>query len=52
MVRHMEAGGDALDGGALDGGALAEGVWEYVDRLVKAYRTLDSDYCYEVRFFW
>lgn len=48
MVRHMESGGDALDGGVLDGGALAEGVWDYVDRLIKAYRSLDTESCCEV----
>lgn len=32
MVRHMESGAAAVDSGA-----LAEGVWEYVNNLVKSY---------------
>ena len=47
MVRHVEVGATALDRGA-----LAEGVWEYVSRLVKSYRTKDMEesYQYQVNF--
>ncbi|RZC36921.1 histone-lysine N-methyltransferase ash1 [Asbolus verrucosus] len=38
MVRHVEVGATAVDSGA-----LAEGVWEYVSRLVKSYRTKEME---------
>lgn len=48
MVRHMD-----MCGNINDSGALAEGVWEYVNNLVKSYHSLESheeESCqYEVR---
>jgi hypothetical protein len=42
-VRHVEVGATAADSGA-----LAEGVWEYVSRLVKSYRTKEMEIQYQV----
>lgn len=39
MVQHMNMCGNDLD----SGGALAEGVWEYVNDLVKTYHCLEGD---------
>lgn len=38
MVRHVD-----MFGGAADNGALAEGVWEYVNHLVKSYRSQETN---------
>lgn len=41
MVRHM----DNIFGGSIDSGALAEGVWEYVNDLVKSYHSREPNQC-------
>lgn len=52
MVRHSD-----MCCNGFDGSAMAEGVWEYVNSLVKSYRTQDEeddeeDVCqYKVRLF-
>lgn len=38
MVRHVE-----ICGSSYDSGAIAEGVWEYVNHLVKSYH-FQNDY--------
>lgn len=40
MVQHMNMCGNDLDS---SGSALAEGVWEYVNDLVKTYHCLENE---------
>lgn len=48
MVRHVDVGVATLDSGV-----IAEGVWEYVSKLVKSYKNKEmikeDNYGYQVR---